>query len=111
MDKACVPKDQWVEIPDEELAKKGKTQFVYVPSNYPGPIALDAFGGQDPPAHKINPDYQQQPSKPRKCIECGKTHDTILENRMTGERTEEFDKCKDCLMAPLVTEHWKRIIE
>ena len=36
------PFDKWVEIPDEELAKKGKTQFVYRPSNYPGPIAIDA---------------------------------------------------------------------
>jgi len=34
--------DEWVEIPDEELAKKGKTQWVYKPSNY---IVIDAFIG------------------------------------------------------------------
>ena len=55
--------------------------------------------GDNPPAERINPDYKQQPSNPRKCVECGKTHDTILENTMTGERIEEIDKCKDCLMA------------
>jgi hypothetical protein len=54
--------------------------------------------GEDPPAHVINPDYKQQPSNPRKCVQCGKTHDTIVENTMTGERIEEIDKCKDCLM-------------
>lgn len=53
--------------------------------------------GQDPPVGLINPDYKQQPSNPRKCIECGKIHDTIVENRMTGERVEEIEKCKDCL--------------
>lgn len=37
-----IPFDQWVEIPDPELAKKGKTQWVYRPSNYPGPIAKEA---------------------------------------------------------------------
>lgn len=37
-----IPFDQWVEIPDQNLEKKGKTQWVYRPSNYPGPIALDA---------------------------------------------------------------------
>lgn len=42
MDNKDIPKDKWVEAPDEDLAKKGKTQFVYIPSNYPGPIALDA---------------------------------------------------------------------
>lgn len=37
------PEDQWVEFPNEELAKIGKTQCVYKPSNYPGPIAIDAY--------------------------------------------------------------------
>jgi len=35
--------------------------------------------GEDPPAGLINPDYKQQPSNPRKCVQCGKTHDTIKE--------------------------------
>jgi hypothetical protein len=35
----------------------------------------------------------------RKCIECGKMHDCIIKNMMTGERTEELKKCKDCLMS------------
>lgn len=60
--------------------------------------------GQDPPAHKINPDYKQQPGNPRKCIDCGKTHDTIVEDMRTGERLEEIDKCKDCLFKPLFCE-------
>ena len=55
--------------------------------------------GENPPAERINPDYKQQPSNPRKCVECGKTHDIILENTMTGERIEELSKCKDCLAA------------
>jgi hypothetical protein len=59
------------------------------------PISLG--DGEDPPAHVINPDYKQQPSNPRKCIECGKVHDIIVENTMTGERIEEVEKCKDCL--------------
>lgn len=37
------------------------------------------------------------PSNPRKCIECEKTHDTIIEDTRTGERLSETDKCKDCL--------------
>jgi len=42
MDKTDIPKDQWTQIPDAQLAKKGLTQYVYVPSNYLGPIAIDA---------------------------------------------------------------------
>ena len=38
-----IPFDEWVEMPTEELAKKGKTQFVYRPSNYQGPLAIDGF--------------------------------------------------------------------
>lgn len=55
--------------------------------------------GESPPAQKINPDYKRQPSNPRKCIECGKIHDTIVEDTMTGERLSEIEKCKDCLMS------------
>lgn len=33
----------------------------------------------------------------RKCVECGKTHDTIVEDMRTGDRIQEIDKCKDCL--------------
>lgn len=62
------------------------------------PISL---GGEDPPSGLINPEYKQQPSNPRKCIECGKMHDTIVENMTTGNRIEEIQKCKDCLFSPI----------
>jgi hypothetical protein len=55
--------------------------------------------GQDPPAGVINPDYKEQPSNPRKCESCGKIHDLIVENWMTGERIEELSKCRDCFFA------------
>jgi len=38
-----IPFDEWTEVPNEELAKKGKTQFVYRPSGYTGPLAVDGF--------------------------------------------------------------------
>lgn len=60
---------------------------------------IDSFGGIDPPAGLINPDYKQQPGNSRKCIECGKMHDTIVEDTRTGERLSEIEKCKDCLMS------------
>lgn len=50
------------------------------------------------PVGKINQDYKKQPSNPRKCIECGRMHDTIIEDTTTGERIEETDKCKFCLI-------------
>jgi hypothetical protein len=61
---------------------------------------IELGDGSNPPAGLINPNYKQQPSNPRKCVECGKTHDTIVENTMTGERIEEFSisKCKDCIL-------------
>lgn len=59
------------------------------------PIPLD--GGSSPPIHPLNKDYKEQPSNPRNCIECGKRHDTIVEDMRTGERLEEIDKCKSCL--------------
>lgn len=34
----------------------------------------------------------------RLCIECGKQHDTGVENKMTGE-FNRIDKCIDCLMS------------
>jgi len=34
----------------------------------------------------------------RKCIECGKMHDTGLQDMKTGEMIERFDKCYDCFM-------------
>jgi len=52
--------------------------------------------GENPPAHKINPDYVQQPGNPRRCIICNKMHDYIVENTMTGERMSEIDECYDC---------------
>jgi len=36
-----IPENVWVEIPDEELAKIGKTQWVYKPSNYE-PMVFEA---------------------------------------------------------------------
>lgn len=60
---------------------------------------VNFFAGIDPPSGLINPEYKQQPSNPRKCIECGNLHDTIVEDTMTGERLEEIDKCQDCLMS------------
>lgn len=56
--------------------------------------------GENPPAEVINPEYKQQPSNPRKCVECGKRHDTIVEDTRTGERLSEIEKCKDCLFKP-----------
>lgn len=38
-----IPFDKWVEIPDGELSKKGRTQFVFRPSNYSGPLAKDGY--------------------------------------------------------------------
>ena len=35
----------------------------------------------------------------RKCIECGKMHDTVVQNSYTGEREEELDKCYQCIMS------------
>jgi hypothetical protein len=34
----------------------------------------------------------------RFCVECGKQHDTGVENRMTGE-FNRIEKCVDCLMS------------
>lgn len=56
----------------------------------------DPFGGIDPPAQRINPDYVQQPSNPRKCVKCFAIHDNIVENMKTGERISEIDKCPKC---------------
>lgn len=38
-----IPFDTWTEIPDEELAKKGRTQWIYRPSNYQGSLASDGY--------------------------------------------------------------------
>ncbi len=34
----------------------------------------------------------------RKCIECGKMHDTVLEDTSDGSVWDEFDSCYQCLM-------------
>ena len=68
--------------------------------------------GIDPSDTVSYPDYKEQQRKSRKCIECGKNHDTIIENMKTGERVEEMQKCKDCLLFPkllAVYEIWKNI--
>lgn len=38
-----IPFDQWVQVPNEELAKKGRAEYVYRPSGYTGPLAIDGF--------------------------------------------------------------------
>ncbi len=35
----------------------------------------------------------------RKCIECGKMHDTVIQNNFTGERLNELETCRDCIMS------------
>ena len=67
--------------------------------------AMNDFGGIDPPTGLINPDYKQEPSNPRKCIECGKMHDTIVEDTTTGKRLSEIEKCKDCFMSGVFSVH------
>lgn len=38
-----IPFDKWTEVPNEELAKIGKTEWIYRPSNYSGPLANDGY--------------------------------------------------------------------
>lgn len=33
----------------------------------------------------------------RKCIDCGKWHNTVIEDSNTKEILEYLDKCKDCI--------------
>ncbi len=35
----------------------------------------------------------------RKCIECGKMHDTVVQNSYTRKRIKELEKCRDCIMS------------
>jgi hypothetical protein len=74
-----------------EVEKKVKARQIF---DEVGPL----LEGLDPPSWKINPDYKQQPSNPRRCVTCNKMHDLIIEDTMTGERIKEMDECKDCLM-------------
>lgn len=37
-----IPFDKWTEIPNEKLKKREIVQIVYIPSKYPGPLAIDA---------------------------------------------------------------------
>lgn len=53
--------------------------------------------GVDPPTGRINPQYKQQQSNPRRCIECDAWHDTIVECQVTGFRIEEIPKCPKCI--------------
>lgn len=43
MSKNEVPFDTWTEVPDEVLAKKGRTAWVYRPSNGKEPLAIEAM--------------------------------------------------------------------
>lgn len=36
-----VPFDEWTNVPNVELNNRGKAQWVYRPSNYTGPLAID----------------------------------------------------------------------
>lgn len=59
------------------------------------PTPLD--DGIDPPDDLFK-NYVQQPRNVRKCIQCNKWHDLIVENSYTGERLSEIDKCKHCFI-------------
>lgn len=65
---------------------------------------MNDFGRKDPPAEFTNANYKQQPGNPRKCVKCGKMHDTIVEDTSTGERLIKIDKCKDCLIYGIIIE-------
>lgn len=38
-------------------------------------------------------------SNSRKCIKCGKLHDTVIEDTATKERLEELEKCQSCILS------------
>lgn len=38
-----IPFDEWTQLFNEELAKKGRAEWVYRPSGYTGPLAIDGF--------------------------------------------------------------------
>jgi hypothetical protein len=38
----------WTEVSSQELDRIGKTGWVYIPSGYPGPIAVDAKMAKNP---------------------------------------------------------------
>ena len=42
-----IPFDTWTKVPNEELAKKGRAEYVYRPSGYTGPLAIDGFIRKD----------------------------------------------------------------
>lgn len=72
-------------------------------------MTIDPFGGIDPPSNSLIPPDPESQSRP--CIQCGKIHDTILQNMITGEAIERFEKCKDCIMKPMFEsgKYWERV--
>ena len=38
-----IPFDTWTKIPNPELAKIGRCSWVYRPSHYNGPLAVDGY--------------------------------------------------------------------
>jgi hypothetical protein len=57
----------------------------------------DPFGGIEPASEPLR--YPPHPpSFSRPCIECGRMHDTILQEMTTGKVLETFDQCRDCMM-------------
>lgn len=39
----------------------------------------------------------------RPCVDCGKIHDTGVQNQKNGEMIKRFDKCYDCYMESAYT--------
>lgn len=59
-------------------------------------VATHIEEGIDPPVGRLP---ASRSSNTRKCVACGRLHDTIVEDRQ-GNRLHEFDKCEHCLFAP-----------
>lgn len=56
----------------------------------------DPFNGIESPSHPlVAPDCDTH--EPRPCIQCGKIHDTGMQDMITGKMLSRFDKCRDCL--------------
>lgn len=55
------------------------------------------FGGIEPPPDDLRSKNEPE-TIPRICIECGKIHDTGVQNTETGEMTHRTKKCYDCIM-------------
>ena|ERR1700677_5339306 len=83
-----IPFDEWTQIPNEELSKKGKAGWVYRPSNYPGPLAIDGFIKKEAIAHQ----WVYEDDIYRKCTHC-KLEECLDEGQWIWFHTEEFMNC------------------